>query len=335
MGIAISNIFSAVQSNLGDDAMDAIHIGHYVDTCNRVANIVAMETQMWVGRYEATPVNDLYDWSSFLTYTRCQLVTYGGLSYISLTETANEQPDLFPAVWALCPLWANTSVVQGGYVHYNNTIYQAVQNTSAEPPANTYKYIGSLDLNTSTVIIPFKLQQNIIAPFKFISVFRGYPDGTIKETTEYSMQSVQNTQAGVNSFRINNTYFDGGKFATDFVNKEGTLIGDIKLEFADTFLMNERVYIDYISQVPFKISNWNQNPPIMIPEFVEQSFIYGLTWLLADMLYNRGNQYYMNIADRNKAYFDRTLRDAVGYTRMLRNNDSTLQMQPINWLPEV
>ena len=52
------------------------------------------------------------------------------------------------------------------------------------------------------------------------------------------------------------------------------------------------------------------------------------------MLYNRGNNHYMTVADRNKVYFDRYLRDAVGYTRMLRNNNSTLQMQPINWLPE-
>ena len=335
MGVQIPEIFSAVQSNIGDDAMDSVHIGHYVDNCNRIANTIAIETQMWIGRYEATPVNDMFEWTMDRIYTKGQLVNYQSVTYVCIDENVNERPDMFANRWALCPLWADgTSYTAGSYVHFNNTVYLVVNATTLRPPCADYKIYSYVDLNATTVILPYKIHNEWIAPYKFLSVYRGHSSTGIRETTEYSVQSISNTLGGIDSFRINPTVLNAGSFGTDFVNKAGTIVGDIRLSFADTFLMDEKVYIDYISQTPFKITNWNQTPPISIPDFLQQSFIYGLTWLIADMLYNRGNQYYMAVADRNKMYFDRYLRDAVGYTRMLRNNNSTLQMRPINWLPE-
>ena len=335
MGVQIPEIFSAVQSNIGDDAMDAVHIGHYVDNCNRIANIIAIETQMWIGRYEATPVNDMFDWTIDRIYTRGQLVIYNSITYVAIDENVNERPDLYANRWAISVLWVEgTTYTAGAYVHLNNTVYNVVNTTTTRPPSADYKVYSYVDLNATTVILPYKIHNEWIAPYKFLSVYRGHSSTGIRETTEYSVQSISNTLGGIDSFRINRTFFDGGKFGTDFVNKAGTISGDIRLHVADTFLMDEKIFIDYISQTPFKITNWNQTPPISVPDFLQQSFIYGLTWLIADMLYNRGNNHYMTVADRNKVYFDRYLRDAVGYTRMLRNNNSTLQMQPINWLPE-
>lgn len=334
MGVAIDLVFSMVQSNIGDDAMDRLHIGHYVDLANRVASVIATETECWIGRYIATPVNDLYTWNKTFKYTKGQIVEFNSLFYIAINENQNSDPTVVTNDWVLCPEWNNTmAVTQGQYIRYSGIIYQAIRNTSNEPPNDDYSVVSEIMTTTTQVILPYKIQQELIAPYKIISVSR-YNGQSFQDTVEYSMQSIIRTQMGNQSFRINQTYLGDGSFYSTFKNKVGSLSGDMALHFASSFTMDERVFIDYISHTPFKLINWVQTPQIQIPEFLLQSFVFGLTWLCSDMLFNRGDRNMQLVADRSKSQFDKELRAAVGYTRMLRDNSSTLQMRPVNWLPE-
>jgi hypothetical protein len=334
MGVSIRNVLSTAQSNIGDDSMDAIFIGHYVDFCNRIANRVATETQCWIGRYIATPVNDMYSWDKRFKYSTGQIAEFNGMFYIAIENNTNENPFTSTNKWSSCPIWNSTLTVnQNQYVMHNGFIYKATQNTVTEPPSDDYDILGEVLLHSSQVILPYKMQQEIIAPHRIISVSR-YDGASYNETTEYSMQSVTQTQKGGFSFRVNTSVLNENSFYTSFVNKSGSVSGDMALHFTNPFGMDERVYIDYISGTPFKLINWQQTPDIQIPEFLEQTFISGLTWLCAEMLFSKGNAYMQAIADRNENRFTKDLREAVGYTRMLRDNSSTLQARPINWLPE-
>lgn len=333
MGVPINRVFSSVQDNIGDLSMDRVQIGHYVELCNRIASNIAIETQVYIGRYIATPVNDQYAWDKSFRYTKGMIADDGGTMYISIENNANSQPSLNAGDWSVCPEWVAGTYNPNQYVRHGNTIYKAVGITNSEPPSNNWKAIGIVELLTNQVILPFKIQQELIAPYKLISVSR-YDGKSFTETTEYSTQAVRNTQNANYSFSINRTVLNQSSFATDFINKMGSVEGDMRLNFTASFNLDERVFIDYITHTPFLLTDWNQSPPVMIPEFLQESFHFGLLWLVSEMLFNRGDQAMGNVANRAEQQYNKVLRAAVGYTRMLRNNQSTLQMRPVNWLSE-
>lgn len=331
----IQGIFSYVQSAIGDLAMDRVHIGQYVDFANMVITKVAAETEIYISRYVGIPYPSGTTWNNVAVYTIGSVVELNSIKYIAIVDNQAENP-VTGNSWVILNLYDETGATTynpGQYIECDNKVYLVLQASALRPPvSNIYSFVEDLSLKTSTLVIPNQYSNNIISAYKFIKVSRGKNGIGFSDAREYSMQAIRRTQSGQTTFGINDTVIGENSFATSFTNNFGNVDGSIALLFPYDFEIGEMVIIDYISNKPFTVVDWMQTPTINIPEFLVETIKFGILYEVCTQLYFRGDETFANKMQVAKAQYDLNLRSAVGYSRMLRNNNSTLQMQPINWL---
>lgn len=209
---------------------------------------------------------------------------------------------------------------------------------------------------TWTVNIPYTISLpvtvgppvlNDLSIFRFIRVVRGLNDWF--ECREYSQQSISASISANSSFNINRTQLGTYDFLTMIGSPLTGMDGSVSLIFGGHFEEEEEVVIDYISNRPFgnptaagisstggtALNQWNpnNNNPQSIPDFLRNAFEWGLLWRVCESLYFKGDESFVQKAERAKSMYQIYLRAAVGYAKMFKDNKSSLQMQPVNWLP--
>lgn len=196
---------------------------------------------------------------------------------------------------------------------------------------------------TYNVNIPYNDTTRDISVFRFIRVTRGLNGWT--DCHEFSQQTISATISGNSSFVNNNTQLGRAEFLTMIGHPVDGIDGSINLIFGQQFEEGEHVVVDYISNRPWgspdgtdtrALQRWNPNNsnPQTIPDFLRNAFEWGLMWRITESLYMKGDDSFANKADRSKQNYQLYLRQAVGYSKMLKDNRSALQSQPLNWLQE-
>ena len=357
MPIDIINIFSKVQSSIGDLSMDLYQPGEYIETVNRLAEKIARETEIWIARHIAVPNPLATAWVASTNYTNGQIVSNGGNYYynnINHTSAVNFGADAIN--WTIINPWTVGTVYTIGTMVYiaGPAFYRCIQahtaTLSEEPPNIDYwEFYGYSGQEIFNVKLPYTFNSIELAPFRLIRVSRGstgtYIDNTGSEFTgwnechEYSQQTIARTISGNSSFDINRSILGQNQFLTQFVDNIGTMDGGINLLFGGSFYLNELCIIDFISGKPFRdnpLTMWDpqQATPVQIPDFLYDTFRWGLQWLVSSELFSRGIDRFGRIAENSRFMYQDELISAIAYSKKFKDNRSSLTLQPINWLPE-
>jgi len=230
MPINVVNIFSKVQSAIGDLSMDLFHPGEYIETMNRLAEKVARETEIWIARHTITPNPMASAWSASTNYTNGQICENSGNYYFcDLSHTSATTFILDSAYWTQIDPWAIGTVYNQNTITYIDgpVFYRSIQSHTAtaddEPPNTTYwDFYGYSGSEVYDVRLPYTFNTTELSPFRIIRVIRGssgsYTDGVGNDLTgwnecqEYSQQAIARTISGNNSFSINNTMLGQNQF---------------------------------------------------------------------------------------------------------------------------
>jgi len=357
MPVAINDIFSKVQSSIGDLAMEKYQRGEYVDTMNRLAEKIARATEVWISRYSSIPNPLAGAWTSATVYASGQLVQNGGNYYYcntSHTSGTTFAGDI--ANWDLLSAWAsgtvyalNDIIYTGGPMFYR-CVFAHTASASDMPPNVVYwENYGYGASSVYNVKLPFSISSVEISPHKFIRVVRGSVSGSLDENgneitgwtecEEFSQQAIGSTISGNASFNINNTSISEFGYQAQFTDALGAVDGSLTLIFGKSFTADEQVTIDYISGKPFKdntLTLWDPNAtnPVQIPEFLYDCFRWGLQHQVAMELLAQGNERMADIVGMSERIFDKELMDAIAYSKKFKDNRSSITIQPLNWLAE-
>ena len=115
MPIDIINIFSKIQSSIGDLSMDLYQPGEYIETVNRLAEKIARETEIWIARHIAVPNPLATAWVASTNYTNGQIVSNGGNYYynnINHTSAVNFGADAIN--WTIINPWTILRIFRSG-----------------------------------------------------------------------------------------------------------------------------------------------------------------------------------------------------------------------------
>lgn len=347
--ITIDQIISECQVELDDEEGNRVQRGEYLSLANTIAREIARKTEIWIARYIATPNPTATSWSNTMHYVIGDVVTYLSSYYICILD--HDATTILPTnvtYWTLINAYdISASYVIGDYVYYgsNPDFYRAIAADSGNLPTDSdfWLYIGNTGTYINTATIPYQSNNVVFDPFRILRVMRQYSNaaditgaelGSWFETTEYSPQAILASVSGIDSFRINETQLDARAFSTQFMNRTLSAINGITLKFATGFSIGDKVCIDYISGTPFTVTQWLNPVAQSIPEFLERPMKFGMLWEIFRKLYNKGDNNAQNKAIMNQQLYDKYLREAQGYSLMLRNKESSLQIQPINFLSE-
>jgi len=229
--------------------------------------------------------------------------------------------------------------------------YLALLRTVAIPIAQETKvYIGQLtatptlvpDTNVYTVTFGTPNVTKSVVPniFKFIQVRRTNNDGSRIIGNEYSKQAVAQT---INELYPFDNYVEigSGAFSTEFVNPASGLIdGTFTLRFPYAFQSSESITVDYISDMPTNlysgVDKWElqASSPISIPNFLYNTFHYGLLERVIERLYLGGDARYADKVGYVSNKYKESLREAVAYSLTLKDESSVLRHQPYVFLPD-
>lgn len=178
---------------------------------------------------------------------------------------------------------------------------------------------------------------NIINPYKLERVMRASPDGnTIKETREYSMQTISATYANNASFRGMRGVLDSGAFATLLNNPDNAnkVDGSLVLFFTKVFDIGEALIIDFVQHSPFRITRWNANPSIAIPAYMRDAFETIMLSKVVKRLFFKGDEAFGSRYQMSLPIAMSALDKLKAYARNHRDKQSPYQIQPSRWLPE-
>lgn len=209
---------------------------------------------------------------------------------------------------------------------YQTTPYPANSSAPANPIYGVT--IPSIDPTTSQAL----------SPYLILRAMRSVTDSTTnsiawEETKEFSWQAIGRLQSGHPPFTENMMGLPNGAFATMFMNN-GTIDDSRTLMFVKPFEMGESVIIDFIQQIPFLWADPITSSNMAIPDHLHLALVHGLLWRLFERLFNKGDETAQFKADRQKSYYDVFLKEAMYYSRMMMDKQSTLQTKPQIWLPE-
>jgi len=361
-------ILSTVQNSINDVAGERIQQGEYIDYFNEIVNDVSKETEIYLARYITTPNIGVPIWINNRSFERNTFVEHEGNYYMSEDSTViNKDPsDLANHLyWTQIFEWDNTtSYFTASRVYINNPpqFFQSKQNNNINQPPGTFDNPAWQPLvigQPYQVTIPYIDPSNnqVLSPYRILRVARTDTpriqtigqDTEVKwrETREYSVQAVSATGVGNTAFNVNTVDISRHGFAPTFIDKDtGTVTDARTLTFARPFEIGEQVVIDFIQTQPFSMEKWynytpsgnllwvDNYPPVEIPDFLLRPYRWGLQWLVCENLYTKGDDGFAEKANRAKMYYDMFLREAMGYAHMLLDKNSSLQSQPIIWLPE-
>ena len=372
MPVQINKIFSDIQTEIDDLAMEKVQLGEYIDLMNDLAIDIAQETQIWIARYTTVPNPSAMTWQLSFNYTTGMFVLGTDGNYymciVNHTSSLLTKPITganYLTNWQIVNQWtAGISYVIGAIVWDSGPLFwKATQShtslASNEPPDPVYwERVGGGIGSIYGVQLPYSMNNVDLAPFRIIRVVRGAQardevvEGVVvhigqawRECREYSPQSIGSTISQNPSFTINHTQLGDGEFSTQHVNLLGQVDGSVSLIFGGAFYANEEVVIDFISNRPFAsnpLNMWDPNAvvPISVPDFLQKSFKWGLKWLVCERLFSKGDDRMRNIADRAEVKYHGSdmhggfLREAAGYARNFLDKGSAIKMQPINWFEE-
>ena len=175
---------------------------------------------------------------------------------------------------------------------------------------------------------------NTLAPFKFLRILTLRNGQGWQEAREWSFQSIARTAGGAKSFYQNDIQHDSRNFASTFIDPNGAVVDGRSITFPVQFQLDEGFTVDFIQGVPFNYNLWTPTSTVTVPDFLVDVFREGLKWRAMDRLFNKGDDGFMSRADRAQMLYTRYLREAMGYTQMLLDEQSTPQTFPHIWLPE-
>lgn len=201
--------------------------------------------------------------------------------------------------------------------------------------------VPGTDVYTVTFGTPNTTQNTVPNIFKFIQVRRvSNGIGTIVGN-EYSKQA---TAKAINERYPFQNLVDpgGGAFSTSFVNPATNLIdGTFTLTFPYAFETAETVTVDYISDMPTNlystaIDKWELQgtSPISIPNFLFNCFRYALLEKVIERLYLSGDERLGAKVGFVSGKYKESLREAVSYANMLKDEGSKLEHQPYRFLSD-
>jgi hypothetical protein len=371
--INISQIISDIQNEIYDLAGERIQQGEYIDMCNSVARQIAQATDMYINRFSNVPNPSAMIWYENQNYTANQIISYSGTDYLVLvahTSSLANLPDATPTIYSPFADWAESQNYLANVLIKDNNVYATalIDHTSTlnNRPSDSitgitcWRVISGGINAIYDVTLPYMLNAGNISPYRLIRVTRGILDSNRVynswiECREYSSQSVSATISNNPSFSINRNQLGASAFTVQFADRNNLTDGGLHLIFAEPFSADELCVVDFITNRPFgqpnlgitingiiqtpdinSLQRWlpSYSNPQTIPDFLEDSFKYGLLFLVQQRLYNRGDESLGQRMINSKMLYDKELRKAIGYTKMFKDNQSSLKIQPMNYLQE-
>ena len=204
-----------------------------------------------------------------------------------------------------------------------------------------------------SVFVPYKNAANeVIAPYRILRAIRTNGLQTL-ETREYSIQTIQSTGAGNLSFSGNTSIVPMSAFATQRDSTDGFV-----LTFPSAILLDETIVIDFITSQPYDLEVWdaslisgkvtsnvslavkqdfaNQNQAIqsIVPDFIYPTIRYGLLFRILERMFMQGNMNIQAQLGYAKNAYDKEMRKSKFHAQMPKDNQSSIQHQAHNFLPE-
>jgi len=300
----VKNILSEIQVMLGDGDGQKFGRAMYIDAFKNISMHIASQTEVWMNRATVVPRDTtVADWANNTAYIVGDKVKSGGVIYTCIR--------------------AHTSSL-------------GASNILTDHEAGSWEYTSEAESDSKFVYL------SNLSIYRLLNVFRTYTNSegtqTFAKCREYSMQTIQNNFDG-KPFDINTTSLDEMDFAVfPQHGRYDTTNDSMILLFGSTFEETDRVVVDYISNRPLDTMlvwlSTTATPQFDIPDYLYFSFKYGALWQMAESLFAQGDESKQGIMVMAKANYDKYVRDAAGYTKNLKSNPSSLQAQPLNWLPE-
>ena len=343
MPYTAQDILSKSQSAVGDLSMERIQRGEWISMFNDVTVGIASKTEIWISRFITVPNPVASPWVTNTNYTLNMIVASGGVYYICISahtsSSSNKPPNA--TYWTAISQWsAASSYSQGDIVQDGSLVkfYRALTDVAAGTSLDDDSYwieVYTDGNEVNVVTLPYSFNSKTLAPFKVLRVARKGEEGWT-EVNEYSQQAIGTTTGGNYSFAINKTMLDINAVSTGFVDALGNTDGSITFTFAVGFESGEELVIDYISGRPFELALWRggTTPDPVIPDFLGNSYEYGLIMKAMERLYLSGDDSIANRYAASKNLYNLHLREAVGYAKMLRSTKQSIRIQPMNFLDE-
>lgn len=319
---SVQDVISLVQSDIGDLSGEKVQRGEYLALLRMTAIPIAQATKIFIGQQTATPMinSSQGNWDASVgTFPGTGTATRGQYWTVTVGGTVGGQ----------------TFVV-------GDRIQAIVDNASTTTFAANWQLLtGIVSNNIVTFGTPNTAQNTTPNIFKFIQVRRvDNGTGTIVGN-EYSKQA---TAKSINERYPFQNLVDpgGGAFSTSFVNPATGLIdGTFTLTFPYAFETAETVTVDYISDMPTNlystaIDKWELQgtSPISIPNFLYNTFRYGLLEKVIERLYLSGDERLGAKVGFVSNKYKESLREAVSYALMLKDEGSKLEHQPYRFLSD-
>mgnify|MGYP003110692084 CR=1 FL=1 len=338
--VTIQQILSEAQTSIGDLGNIRNMKAEMVDEMNYVIREVARETEIWIGRYIMIPNPLVRTWSATDTYDIGQLVTNGGSTWYCLATNTNSTP-AENAIWTQVITFdatLQTTYTQGQVLINAGMYYMVIQNSPINTPITDDVYFSRLTGTTDvvTAYLPrTDANGNVLSPYKFIQIFRQFKTDEYEMIYEYSVHDIAR-----NGYTSNDMVIEQGH-STDFLNKnrqQPAVDGGLGITVNRPFRADERLILDYIQGFPIQVTTWTtQNsaaPDMAIPDFLSEVVKLGMIYRLANLAYNKGDDRYLRVADRNKVLYDQALQKAMSYARKFKNKTGFKQLKPYEVLPD-
>lgn len=193
--------------------------------------------------------------------------------------------------------------------------------------------------DTNVVVIPEvdPLTNNILQPYRLERVLRQTEDlSKFMETREYSKQTIASTYSGNRSFQGISNIVDRGGFASHHTNptNNNTVDGSLVLFFTKNFAVGEQVIIDFMQEVPFTVTKWNDVPALSVPEYLRTAVEAMLLEKVTRRLFNKGDESFGGKWQMASMVAKDELHRAKAYIQNFKDKRSVYQMKPSSWLDE-
>ena len=173
------------------------------------------------------------------------------------------------------------------------------------------------------------------SPVALISVYRSNDNLNFLECREYGYETNMATLRDESSFKKNTSQLGKKHFHTQYRNEDTGAVDDGRyIIFNEPIIPNEFIAVDFISGRPMNVVTWDENMTLQVPDFLEDAIRYGLQWKLMERLYNRGNDSYGPRVNRAMENYDTYEREASSIANNYLHKGSSMQITPINYLPE-
>lgn len=173
------------------------------------------------------------------------------------------------------------------------------------------------------------------APVLLLTVYRSDDQQNWLECAEYGYETNMATLRGESTFIKNNGRLNKRHYHTQYMDEDTNQIDDGRyLIFNEPIKENEFVAVDFVSSNSVDVILWEDNMTLQVPDFLEDAIRYGVQWKLMERIFNRGNNKYESRAMLAKRNYDRYLKKARSIALNYLNIGDSMQIQPINYLPE-